>query len=223
MLYSIVQPRGNVKNKLEQEEHGCSSIWKPFFTRCARPSHAAPPSLGLWSPSPDSSCEPTPSGSVPSSGQCPCPRWVYARRAKIETLFDTLKNILGGMRYHFWSKYLQPASRRPVRRDAPKPTSSRPDKTRNTLGAIEKFVQVQLIVLGALQLLAQGFAREIRTTAQCWLRTPCGDIPSEFVTRHALANLLRTNILSFARSSITRIILDKQGKSPQAASSRKVG
>lgn len=148
---------------------------------------------------------------------------LYARRVRIETLFDAIKNILGAMRYHFWSKYLEPSSRRPARRNTPRPTSSRPRKTLDTLAAIEKFVQVQLIVLGALQLLAQRFAPEIRGKARCWLRTPCGEIPSEFVTRHALTNVLRENILTFAKNSITRIILDKQGKSPRAASSRKAG
>jgi hypothetical protein len=38
---------------------------------------------------------------------------LYCRRVTIETLFDTLKNTLAGMGYHFWSQYLSPASRHP--------------------------------------------------------------------------------------------------------------
>jgi hypothetical protein len=147
---------------------------------------------------------------------------LYTRRVRIETLFDALKNILGALRYHFWSRYLEPTSRRP-KRNASKPASSEPHKTANTLAAIEKFVLVQLIVLGSLHLLALRYASHIRTKARCWLRTPTAEIPSEFVTRQALANTLRENIIRFAPSWIIAIILHTQGKRRQAASSRRVG
>lgn len=135
---------------------------------------------------------------------------LYCRRVSIETLFDTLKNLLGAMQYHFWSKYLRPASRRPVRKQKSQPRSTRPDKTKNTLAAIEKFVVVQLLVVGALQLLANRFAARIGKGARCWLRTPCGPIPSEFVTRAALSNIIRTNLLSLGKDWITQLILPKR-------------
>jgi hypothetical protein len=99
---------------------------------------------------------------------------LYCRRVTIETLFDRVKNILGGMRYHFWSKYLKPASRRPTKKAAAKRTSSRPGKTRSTVRAIEKFFAIQLVVLGSLQLLARRFRAQIHRNARCWLRTPSG-------------------------------------------------
>lgn len=135
---------------------------------------------------------------------------LYCRRASIETMFDSLKNILGAMRYHFWSKYLQPISRRPPKNKEPKPLSSQPQKTKKTFDAIEKFVVIQLLVLGMLHLLAVRFASHIHTTAHCWLRTPCGEIPSEFVTRTALANTIRANLFTFAKNPITQLILEKQ-------------
>jgi hypothetical protein len=135
---------------------------------------------------------------------------LYCHRIPIETMFDSLKNILGAMRYHFWSKYLQPISRRAFKNNSPKPLSSKPQKTRTTFEAIEKFVIVQLLVLGTLHLLAVRFASHIHTVAHCWLRTPCGEIPSEFVTRTALANTIRTNLFNLAKDSITQLILEKQ-------------
>ena len=135
---------------------------------------------------------------------------LYSRRVTIETLFDTLKNILGGMNYHFWSKYLKPASRRPVKKNMLKSTSSQPQKTQNTLAAIEKFLHIQLLVLGTLQLLACRFPLEIGNKARCWLRTPCGKIPSEFVTRTALSNIIQANLFVFAKDWITQLILQKQ-------------
>jgi hypothetical protein len=148
---------------------------------------------------------------------------LYCHRVSIETMFDSLKNILGALRYHFWSKYLQPLSRRLAKRRQPKPLSGKPEKTRATFQAIEKFVAVQLTVLGTLQLLALRLGPQIHANAHCWLRTPCGEIPSEFVTRTALADTLRNNILTFAKDAITHLIRTKHnpventGASPQKA------
>jgi hypothetical protein len=148
---------------------------------------------------------------------------LYCRRVTIETLFDRIKNILGGMRYHFWSKYLKAASRRPTRKGASKSTSSRPDKTRSTLRAIEKFFAIQVVVLGSLQLLARRFASQVHRTSRCWLRTPSGEIPSEFVTRTALSNLVRINLLRIAEDSITQEIIKKQPTDTELVGQRKAG
>ena len=145
---------------------------------------------------------------------------LYCRRVGIETMFDVLKNRLGGLCYHFWSKYLERASRRPSRKDKTKRTSSRPEKTQNTLAAIEKFVVVQLLVLGALQLIARRFGSDVYAKARCWLRTPGGEVPSEFVTRMALANVIRKNLFSLAKDWITQLILGKQETCEDADSSQ---
>lgn len=134
---------------------------------------------------------------------------LYSRRVTIESLFNVLKNVLGGMKYHFWSKYLTPASRRPTKNKSQKQISSKPQKTEFTLAAIEKFVAVQLVALGSLQLLACLYGSEILASARCWLRTPSPDIQSEFVTRNAVANLIRDNLCGFRKDWITNIILDK--------------
>lgn len=136
--------------------------------------------------------------------------FLYCKRASIETLFNSLKNLLGGLCYHFWSKYLQPSSRRPAKKDTPKPISSKPDKTRLTLEAIEKFVVVQIIVLGILQLLALKFPKEIIHKSLCWMRTYPKDIPSEFMTKIALGNIIKNNLAVFAKNTITLLILKKQ-------------
>jgi hypothetical protein len=136
--------------------------------------------------------------------------FLYCRRVSIEILFDSLKNLLGGLRYHFWSKYLQPSSRRPIKKNTRKPISTNPEKTRITLEAIEKFVIIQMIILGTLQMLALQFAKEIASTAHCWLRTPSGEIPSEFVTKIAFVNNLRANLSGFAKNTIVRLILERQ-------------
>ena len=135
---------------------------------------------------------------------------LYTARVHIESLFASVKNLLGGLAYHFWSKYLAPVSRRPTHGSLPAPISSRPDCTRNTLAAIEKFLALHLIVLGTLQLLAATCGDAVRQHAHCWLRTLSGNVPSHFISRTALANLLRANILSLGKNLITQSILRKQ-------------
>jgi hypothetical protein len=141
--------------------------------------------------------------------------YLYCRRSSIETLFNSLKNLLGGLCYHFWSKYLQPSSRRPAKKRSPRPTSSKPEKTKNTLAAIEKFVVIQMIVLGVLQMMALKFSQEIIKAAHCWLRTPPGNVPSEFITKIALQNAIRNNLAAFAKNTITQVILEKRENSPE--------
>lgn len=146
--------------------------------------------------------------------------FLYCRRVTIETMFDTLKNILGGMGYHFWSKYLKPVSRRPTK-DGKELISSRPSKTKRTLEAIEKFLNLQLLVLGVLRLTAIRFASQIEIKARCWLRTPCRGIPSEFVTQTAISNIIRANLFDFGKDMITQLISQKQKNDENACFFRK--
>jgi hypothetical protein len=135
---------------------------------------------------------------------------LYCRRVTIETMFGTLKNRLGAMAYHFWSHYLSPASRRPKKNKDQEQNSSNPTQTRNTLAAIEKFVNVQLLVLGMLQLIAKKFPAQVKAKANCWLRTFSSNTPSEFMTRTALTNILKSNLYGFAKDLITQLIRQKQ-------------
>lgn len=133
---------------------------------------------------------------------------LYCCRISIETLFDGLKNLLGALGYRFWSRYLEKASRRPVKNAKPQ-TSSRPEKTKITLDAIERFLAVGMLVMGMLQMLAFRFSDEIRAQAHCWLRTPGGEIPSPFVTKTALARLIRANLFGFGNDLISHFIRQK--------------
>lgn len=135
---------------------------------------------------------------------------LYCERVKIEVMFDTLKNVMGGLGYHFWSKPLPPVSRRPTRNDSLRPKSSRPDLTQNTFRAIEKFVNVQFLVLGFLQLTAAKFPLQVWSKSTCWLRTYTSDTPSEFVTRTVLCNIIRCNLFGFGKDWITQLIQKKQ-------------
>ena len=135
---------------------------------------------------------------------------LYCRRVTIETLFGTLKNTLGGMGYHFWSQYLDPASCRPKKNAQQRQDSSDVAQTRNTLAAIEKFVNVQLLALGVLQLIAKAHPAQVKAKAACWLRTVTSNTPSEFVTRTALIKVIKSNLYSLGKDWITQLIRQKQ-------------
>jgi hypothetical protein len=136
-------------------------------------------------------------------------------------MFDTLKNTLGAMGYHFWSQYLKRASRKPKKNKELEPNSTDIDKTNNTLAAIEKFVNVQLLVLGMLQLIAKQFSTEVKAKANCWLRTVSSNVPSEFVTRTALANILKNNLYGFGKDRIMQLIQRKQKERKHKGSTKK--
>ena len=146
---------------------------------------------------------------------------LYCQRVTIETMFDTLKNNLGAMAYHFWSQYLSRASRKPKKQKDQEQNSTNQTRTNNTLAAIEKFVNVQLLVLGMLQLIAKQFPTEVKTKANCWLRTVSFNAPSEFVTRTALANILKNNLYGFAKDWITQLIRQKQKSRKDNGSTKK--
>lgn len=135
---------------------------------------------------------------------------LYCRRVTIETMFDVLKNTLGGLEYRFWSSYLTSAPRKPRKNIDNDQYSKNPKRTKNTLEAIEKFVNIQLLVIGILHLLAKTYPVEVVAKARCWLRTKTLKIPSEFVTRMALTNELKFNLSAFGKSWITDLIRSRQ-------------
>jgi len=134
---------------------------------------------------------------------------LYCRRVTIETMFNVLKNILGGLQYHFWSSYLKRASRSPVKKILIKQSSSDNKKTLCTLMAIEKFVNIQLLVIGMLQLISMKFKGEVLSQANCWLRTANKLSPSEFVTKTALQNIMKLKLCAFSNNAIIKIIQEK--------------
>ena len=82
------------------------------------------------------------------------------------------------------------------------------------MSAIEKFVNVQLLVLGMLQLITKAYPTQVKDAAHCWLRTVSSSIPSEFVTRLALRHVLIRNIWGFGKDWIAQLIRAKQEQHP---------
>jgi hypothetical protein len=125
---------------------------------------------------------------------------MYCKRTYIESMFNNFKNLLGGMTYRFWSKFLKKISRRPLRKSKEIPFSSNPEKTEMTTMAIKRFVRMQMIVLGIIQIAAFKFPAEIFKNSGCWLRTAPKEIPSEFIAISAARNLCRRIFFTFHKN-----------------------
>jgi hypothetical protein len=106
---------------------------------------------------------------------------IYLYRAKIETMFLFLKHLLGAFCYRFWTKAL-PKQRRKQGLETVI-DSEKQRKLNQTLGAIERHVNLAAIALGLLQYLAISRADQIWKSYEGWLRTYSCDIPSEAVVQ----------------------------------------
>jgi len=78
-----------------------------------------------------------------------------------------------------------------------------------TLDAIEKFVNVQFLVIGMLQLISIRYREEVLGQANCWLRTINKLAPSEFIAKTALQNVMKLKLSCFSNNAIIQLI---QGK-----------
>jgi len=56
----------------------------------------------------------------------------YCSRSMIETMFDRLKNLVGIMNYHFWSRSIRPKSRSPQKNGAKRPASAAVEKKKKS-------------------------------------------------------------------------------------------
>lgn len=140
---------------------------------------------------------------------------MYCMRVTIETMFDVLKNTLGGLGYHFWSKYLNRNSRIPKKNTKKMQATSNLAATQNTLEAIEKFTNIQLVVVGILQLISKKHSKEVRLKSMCWLRTiSVYASPSEFITKIALTNVIKSNLSVIGKDWITGLISRRAKKAP---------
>lgn len=133
---------------------------------------------------------------------------LYCYRPLIEVMFDTVKNLLGLMEYRFWSSPLESQSRRPARNTADR-HSANPPATQLTLSAIVNFVHVGLVLLAFLQAFACKFPEQVCAQANCWLRTPSGPVPSEFIAKMALGNILKRFLRASESNPIAAIIQAK--------------
>ena len=119
---------------------------------------------------------------------------LYGYRFKIEVTFRTLKQLLKGFAYHFWSASMPKLNRFAKKEESDPLAQVRGKKERNrillALKAIEGYVTMSLIANGLLQLLSLKYSALQGKSSFCWLRTASGSI----VTEASMSMFLRKEI-----------------------------
>ena len=111
----------------------------------------------------------------------------YGWRFKIEVTFRTLIQLLWGFSYRFWMKSLTPTTRWPKNLIIDQlPVENRPLLKRK-MAAMERFVNINAIGLGILQLLSLEMSTDIWRVFPRWFRTlPKHGYPTEQIVRLTL-------------------------------------
>jgi hypothetical protein len=108
---------------------------------------------------------------------------LYGYRFKIEVTFRTLKQLLKGFAYHFWSTSMPKLNHFAKKRDGDPLAQVKDEKERNRIlsafTAIEGYVMMSLIANGLLQLLSLKYSALQKKSCFCWLRTVSGSVVTE--------------------------------------------
>jgi hypothetical protein len=108
---------------------------------------------------------------------------LYGYRFKIEVTFRTLKQLLHAFSYHFWSVCMPRLNRFAKKGEKDPLTEVKNKKERaqilRALSATERYVMMNLIAVGLLELLALKYSNILEKSCFCWLRTSFQKIVTE--------------------------------------------
>ena len=114
----------------------------------------------------------------------------YGWRFKIEVSFRSLVHLLGGFDYRFWLRSMTRASSWPKNLVLADFDADFQAGVATKVEAFERFVNLNAIALGLLQVLALEFPNVVWTHFPQWFRTlPKHGLPSEQIVRMALQHL----------------------------------
>jgi hypothetical protein len=115
----------------------------------------------------------------------------YGKRFKIELCFRTLVHLLGGFAYQFWLKLLPDTPQFPSNLRLVDFTPSEQRHIQQKVEAFERFVNLNAMALGVLQILALECPQAIWQDFPRWFRThPEHGYPSEQIVRLTLQHQL---------------------------------
>jgi len=135
----------------------------------------------------------------------------YCRRASIESTFSVLKNLMGGLAYHFWSKKIEKSSRKPKKNKDSKLNTPQ-EVIENKLRAIELYVNLSAILVGIFQILALQFPEKIWKNNLHWLRTVSNKTPSEYIVKGVLTQTILVNLHKVNAHAIYALIHSRQSR-----------
>ena len=128
---------------------------------------------------------------------------LYCRRVRIETLFNTLKNVIGAFEFHFWSQSLPRHSRKPFsNRNLKTPQPEAIPVVKDCWEAMERFVLCASIATGLLQWFSLQYQQGLWKQHILYLRTRSRELPSENTVRQILAPLLARELMRSRQNTL---------------------
>lgn len=139
---------------------------------------------------------------------------LYATRFGIEAFFREFKQQIGGLSYHFWTRFL-PKLNHFARKDEPDPLLSIIDthsraKILDAIHAIETFVLCSCIAMGITQMISLSGECRDEVLKSRYLRTSSNTVPSEATIMYYLRKCFFSLLLQAPESFITQFIREKQ-------------
>jgi hypothetical protein len=151
---------------------------------------------------------------------------LYSYRFKIEVTFRTLKQLLKGFGYHFWSMYMPKLNRFTKKGEIDPLTHVKCEKERGLIlkafAAIEGYVMMSLIANGLLQLLSLKYSALQGKSYFCWLRTASVSVVSEasmskFLRKEIFMQFHKQPHLAILQIIRSRMALNNDSDMPGAA------
>lgn len=140
----------------------------------------------------------------------------YGWRFKIEVCFRTLVHLLGGFDYRFWLKSMAKISRWPKNLVLADFEDTFQAQVATKVEALERFVNLNAIALGLLQVLALELPDTVWTHFPRWFRTvPKHGFPSEQIVRMALQHLPPTVLSKRRPTLLLAKLLAAKSKRPE--------
>lgn len=133
----------------------------------------------------------------------------YGYRFKIEVTFKVLKHLIGAFSYHFWTFAWSKNKNCDLSDMLLYPDTYTKMLIKQTLDAIEGFVNFGCIATGILQILSIKFHDTIWSQYRGWLRTISSAIPSEETVKLVVQQEFYFNFRSFKNTATYRIIMPK--------------
>ncbi len=135
----------------------------------------------------------------------------YGWRFKIEVSFRTLVHLLGGFCYRFWLKSMKTASRWPQNLRLADYGEDFQRQVTRKVEAFERFINLNAIALGLLQVLALEMPHHVWAHFPLWFRTlPKHGYPSEQIVRLSLQNQQEMNLSkSMPALLLAKLLADK--------------
>ncbi|MEM8804429.1 MAG: hypothetical protein AAGF01_00050 [Cyanobacteria bacterium P01_G01_bin.38] len=139
----------------------------------------------------------------------------YGWRFKIEVSFRTLVHLLGGFGYRFWLKSMATAARWPKNLPLVDYPESFQRQVTRKVEAFERFINLNAIALGLLQVLALEMPQQVWAHFPVWFRTlPKHGYPSEQIVRLSLQSQHPVNLFkSTPALLLNKFLVAKLGSS----------